>query len=323
MGYVLVTGGAGYIGSVVCNDLLKKGEKVHCYDNLANGDLNLLPRHENFKFFKGDLKDVKSLEFVFHEYNIDKVIHLAAHKAAGESEQNPGKYSDNIINMINLLRVIVKYDVKKLVFSSSATVYGNPSSGFITEDEPVKPNNFYGHTKEICEALIKKYAEVHGFNYVILRYFNVAGDVLGHIDKNPQNVLPILMKAVVKTKREGQPAEFRIFGDDYLTPDGTCVRDYIHVQDISNAHIKSLWVSGNHILNLGSGEPCSVEELVEKVQELTGTELIVNCGKRRPGDPDILVSAYDQAKTTLEWCPKYDIKDMILSMYEAYKKADY
>ena len=223
---ILVTGGAGYIGSVAVKTLIEKGHEVSVVDNLSKGKKELVS--EKAKFFQKDLTD--NLDEVFNE-PYDAVIHFAAYKAVEESMNDAVKYSDNISGTINLLNYMVKNKVKKMIFSSTAAVYGDFDEP-LTEDCETNPVNFYGFSKLKCEEIIGWYNKIHGIEYTNLRYFNVAGDVLGYVDPDAKNVFPIIME-VINGKRD----RFCIFGDDYNTPDGTCLRDYIHIQDLVDAHV--------------------------------------------------------------------------------------
>ncbi len=310
---VLVTGGAGYIGSVVVKSLIGKNHEVVVVDNLANGKVENISG--DALFYKLDLNNISDLREVFSKHEFDAVIHIAAYKSVDESMKNASKYCDNIIGTINLLKVMVEYGVQKIIFSSSAAVYGILEEGVATEETVTSPVNFYGFTKLECERIIEWFSEIHDVRYVFLRYFNVAGDVLGYIDPDAMNIFPILMENVI-----GKRERFTIFGDDYDTFDGTCVRDYIHVSDLADAHIKSLELNDNNIINLGTSEGKSVKEIVSATEEVTGKKLNVSVGGRRVGDPAVLLASNELAKNLLGWRPKYTIHDIISSTYEAYRK---
>ena len=312
---IIVTGGAGYIGSAAVKALIEKGHEVIAVDNLSKGVRKLVD--EKAKFYEIDLTNKEELDKVFQENQIDAVIHFAAYKAVGESMANAAKYSDNITGTMNLLNSMVRYNVKKIIYSSSACVYGDPDKIPVDEESPVKAAiNYYGHTKIACEESLKWYAKIHGIQYVSLRYFNVAGDAgLNYVDPNAQNVMPILMEAV-KGKRE----EFRIFGDDYDTKDGTGVRDYIDINDLVEAHILALDVEGNEIINLGTSTGVSVKELVDFTKEVTRSDFAVKIVERRAGDPVAVVASNEKAKNVLGWASKVDIKEMIKTTFDAYNK---
>lgn len=310
---VVVTGGAGYIGSVAVKTLLDNGHDVVVVDNLSKGKVELVDKRA--KIFTVDLVDIDSLMAVFSGYKVDAVMHFAGYKAVGESMKDAVKYSDNIIGTINLLKCMVATDVKKIIYSSSAAVYGAPEESVVSEESAVEPVNYYGFTKLECEKLIEWFSRVHGISYVSLRYFNVAGDVLGYVDPEAQNVLPIIMETVV-----GKRDEFVVFGDDYDTPDGSCVRDYIHVQDLVDAHIMALSVDRSCAINLGSSKGYSVKELLAITKEVSGVDFSFSIGARREGDPGMLVASNSFAKEILGWEAKRDIKDMVKSTYEAYRR---
>lgn len=309
---VLVTGGAGYIGSVAVNTLVEKGYNVVVIDNLSKGKPGLVNKKAHF--YSLDLVNLPEVERVFDEQKPDAVIHIAAYKAVDESMKDASKYSDNIKGTINLLNAMVKYNVPKLIYSSSAAVYGMPEEEIVDEGSSTEPINYYGFTKLECEKIIRWYSQIHSIQYVSLRYFNVAGDVLGYTDPDAQNVLPILMEFLNK-----QRDKFTIFGDDYNTRDGTCVRDYIHVQDLIDAHVKALDIEKNYIINLGTAYGTSVKELVATTKKVTGKDFTVETGGRREGDPGCLVASNQLAKKVLDWQPNYGIKDIIKTTYEAYK----
>jgi len=307
---ILVTGGAGYIGSVAVKELVKNHEVI-VVDNLSKGKKELVDKKAIF--YEADLIDNEKLHEIFKKHKINSVVHFAAYKSVEESMLNPSKYSDNIIGTINLLNCMVKFNVPKLIFSSSAAVYGMPEKRTIDEETELKPINYYGYTKKISEEIIEYFHKIHNIQYISLRYFNVAGDVLNYVDPEANNIFPIIME-VINRKRD----KLTIFGDDYDTPDGTCVRDYIHVSDLVEAHIKALNSYYNGVINLGSGKGYSVKELVSAFIRLTGN-FAHELGKRRSGDPAFLVASNQKAKKILGWSPKKTLNDMILSTYKAYK----
>lgn len=321
---ILVTGGAGYIGSVAVKKLIETGNKVVVIDNLSKGKKELVDKKA--KFYKVDLTNKNMLNRVFEQNKIDVVIHFAAYKAVEESMQNAVKYSDNIIGSINLLNAMVKHKVKKVIFSSTAAVYGeqyretivskqNPVSP-IAETAETFPVNFYGFAKLQVEMLIEWYNKIHDIRYICLRYFNVAGDGgLNYIDPDAQNVLPIIAE-VIQKKRD----VFTIFGDNYETRDGTCIRDYIHVLDLVDAHILAMNSNYNGVLNLGSSKGVTVKELVKYTEEIIGQKLPIKIGVKRAGDPGVVLASNKLAKEILNWTPKYNIKEMITSTLDSYKK---
>lgn len=307
---ILVTGGAGYIGSVCVKALLDKGCKVIVVDNLSKGLRKLVDKRA--VFYKLDLK--ANLSKVFRK-KIDAVIHFAAYKAVGESMENAVKYSDNITGTINLLDNMAKHNVKKIIFSSSAAVYGDPSYTPMDEKHPTVPVNYYGYTKLECEELIEWYSKIYGIKYVSLRYFNVVGDAIGYVDPAPENVLPIIMEVVI-----GKRKKLVIFGDNYKTRDGTGVRDYIDVNDLVRAHMLALKLNKNEIINLGTSHGTSVQELVNYTEQVVGNSFPVKIGPRRKGDPAAVVASNKKARRLLRWKPDVSIIDSIKSTYEAYKR---
>lgn len=321
MAKVLVIGGAGYIGSHVVLRLLETGHKVVVFDNLSTGQsVNLF---DEATFVKGDISDINALEECMRE-NIDVVIHLAAKKAVGESMQKPDLYaSNNIIGTINILNAMVKFNVKHIVFSSSAAVYGMPLYLPIDEKHEKKPINFYGYTKSLMEDMIDWYARLKGISYIILRYFNAVGyDAKGRVkgkEQNPQNLLPVIMEAAVG-KRDG----FVIFGKDYDTADGTCERDYVHVSDLADAHEKSVKKlmegADSYTLNLGTGLSVSVQQMVDAVERVIKKPLKYIYGLRRQGDPAKLSADCRLAQKVLDWHATYtNIDDIIQTTWNMEK----
>ena len=309
---LLVTGGAGYIGSAFVKEAVKNHEVV-VVDNLSKGKKELVDKKA--KFFKMDLVEKEKLEELFNKEKFEAVVHFAAYKSVGESMKNPIKYSDNISGTINLLNAMAKENVKKIIFSSTAAVYGIPEKNVADEETKTNPINYYGFTKLKCEELMDWYSKINGIDYMIFRYFNVAGDAgLKYQDPHAENVFPIIMD-VLKNKRE----KFVICGDDYNTKDGTCIRDYIDVNDLVDAHILALNADYNGIINLGTGKGCSVKELVEEFIKITGRELKYEIGPRRPGDAESLVASNKKALKVLGWSPKRSIGEMIKTTYEAYE----
>jgi len=309
---ILVTGGAGYIGSACVKSLIEKGYEVTIVDNLSKGLKRLI--HPKARFIEVDLADKEKLSKVFFE-KIDAVIHFAAYKAVGESMKNPKKYSDNITGTINLLDAMSLYKVKKIIFSSSAAVYGVPNAPLLKEETPCEPINYYGFTKLECERIISWYSKINGINYVSLRYFNVAGDCgLHYVDPEAENVFPILMEVI-----QGKRDKFVIYGKDYDTRDGTCIRDYVDVNDLVEAHIYALNAGRNEIINLGTSNGVSVKELVDITIDVTGVNFPYIFGEKRAGDAPIVVASNLKAKKILKWMPKKTVRDMIKSTFEAYQ----
>ncbi|MFV0626477.1 MAG: UDP-glucose 4-epimerase GalE [Alphaproteobacteria bacterium] len=310
---VLIIGGAGYIGSHVAKDFLEKGHQVVVYDDLSTGqEINLFSKAE---FVQGNILDVSKLKIAMSK-NIDVVIHLAAKKAVGESMENPHKYSENnITGSLNILDAMVETGVKNIVFSSSAAVYGMPQYLPIDEKHPISPINYYGFTKIAIEQFMHWYEVTKNLKFVALRYFNAVGyDETGIIkgrEKNPQNLLPLIVEVA-----EGTREKLNVYGDDYPTPDGTCIRDYIHVSDLASAHVlaaeKLLSGMASQSLNLGTGKGTSVKEIIEATEELLGRKLNVEYAGRRAGDPAELTASSKKAESLLGWKPRYlDIKQII------------
>ncbi len=317
---VLVIGGAGYIGSHVVLDLLHSGYKVTVYDNLYSG------RRENLfagaEFIEGDILDQKLLGKVMNN-GFDGIVHLAALKAAGESMTEPEKYAENnIAGTINILNAACGAGIPRIVFSSSAAVYGNPRYQPIDENHPVEPENFYGFTKLEIERFLAWYSKLKGLRYAALRYFNAAGyDPEGRVtglERNPANLLPVVMEVAA-----GKRDVLKIFGDDYDTRDGTGVRDYIHVTDLAAAHLSALEYIGKNdrdlVVNLGSEIGLSVLEIVESARAVTGRPIPAEIVKRRPGDPAELVASSALAKDILGWEAKYSgLETLIRTMWKNY-----
>lgn len=318
---ILVTGGAGYIGSHIGKKLAEAGYNVIVLDNLSKGHREAVLKG---KLIVGDLADMDLLDRIMKEEEIEGVIHLAADSLVGESMEKPGKYyRNNVANGLNLLEVMVNNGVKYIVFSSTAAVYGEPEEIPITEEHPTNPENTYGESKLFFEKMLKRYDEIHGLKYVSLRYFNAAGaDLSGQIGEahDPEtHLIPIVLQKVL-----GIREKFYIFGDDYPTKDGTCIRDYIHVEDLADAHILAVeaLVKGmeSRVYNLGNGEGYSVKEVIEVAEEVVGKEIDAEIAERRPGDPAVLVASSDKIKRELGWKPLYpDLRTIIESAWRWHK----
>ncbi|HWO77352.1 MAG TPA: UDP-glucose 4-epimerase GalE [Bacillus sp. (in: firmicutes)] len=302
---VLVLGGAGYIGSHAVYQLLDAGEHVVIIDNLETGHREAV--HPKAVFYKGDMRDIEFLRSVFEKESIDAVIHFAAHSLVGESMEDPIKYFDNnVFGTQVLLKVMVEHNIKKIVFSSTAATYGEPETVPITETVPTNPTNTYGETKLTMEKLMKWTEQAHGIQYVSLRYFNVAGAretaEIGEDHRPETHLIPIILQTAL-----GQRSHMTIFGEDYDTPDGTCIRDYIHVEDLINAHLLALHYLRNggksDIFNLGSSQGFSVKEIIEAARRVTGKDIPAQIGARRTGDPSILIASSEKAKQKLGWNP--------------------
>ena len=320
---ILVIGGAGYIGSHVCRELLDAGHGVTVFDNLSSGlKENIFPEA---KFVRGDILAPDDLSACAKD-GFDALIHLAAFKAAGESMIAPEKYAvNNLSGTINILNLSLLAGIPNIVFSSSAAVYGEPEYLPIDEKHPTRPENFYGFTKLEIEKLLDWYDRLKGIKYAALRYFNAAGyDSAGRVDgleKNPGNLLPIVMEVAV-----GIRDRLDIFGDDYDTPDGSCIRDYVHVTDLAAGHVAALdYLSSQQkslVVNLGSETGLSVFEMVEAARRITGKPIPAVITDRRPGDPAKLVSSAVLARQLLAWEPSHSGVDSLVSTsWDAYKKA--
>ena len=317
---ILVVGGAGYIGSHVVKSLLDEGMDVRVFDDLSTGQrINLFPKAE---FVEGSILNTNALEKAMQ--GVDGVVHLAAKKAVGESMERPELYAENnLIGAVNLLNAMAKQGVKYLVFSSSAAVYGMPQYPKLDENHPLNPINFYGFTKLEMERLMQWYDRLKGIKFVALRYFNAVGydaggDVRG-LEKKPQNLLPVIMETLV-----GERKEMSVFGDDYDTPDGTCIRDYIHVSDLADAHVRALRYlsAGNESqsLNLGTGKGNSVLEMIQTTERVLGKKVNYKISARRAGDPAVLMALSDKAEQLLHWTPKQsDLENIIRTTWQVYR----
>ncbi|GIP55583.1 UDP-glucose 4-epimerase GalE [Paenibacillus vini] len=315
---ILVTGGAGYIGSHTVAELLDKGKEVVVIDNLQSGHRGALL---GGKLYEGDLRDKELLAKLFAENEIEAVIHFAANSLVGESMQNPVKYYDNnVYGTLCLLEAMDAANVRKIVFSSTAATYGEPDKVPIEETDPTQPTNVYGETKLMMERMMSWFNKVLGIKYVALRYFNAAGaHESGRIgeDHNPEShLIPLILQTAL-----GQRDSIKVFGDDYNTPDGTCVRDYIHVGDLADAHMRAVdyLIGGgdSNVFNLGNGQGFSVKEVIAKVKEVTGRDFPVVLSPRREGDPAILIASSDKARTVLGWEPtRNKLDDIIRSAWE-------
>ena len=318
---VLVTGGAGYIGSHTVIQLLENNKNVVIVDNFSNSNPIVLDRikqitNKDFKFYEIDTTNQEELEIVFKENKIDSVIHFAAYKAVGESVAKPLEYyTNNIVNTLSVLNLMKKYDVKKFVFSSSATVYGDPHTCPITEDFPLSTTNPYGATKLMIEDMLRDISKADStFNIAILRYFNPVGahssGLIGE-DPNdiPNNLMPYVSQVAV-----GKLEQLSVFGNDYNTPDGTGVRDYIHVVDLANGHLKALdkldTNCGLVTYNLGTGNGYSVLDMVKAFSEASGRDVAYKIVDRRPGDVAMCYADPTKANEELGWEAKYGIKEM-------------
>ena len=311
---ILVCGGAGYIGSHTVYKLVEQGKDVVIVDNLQSGHMEAV--NPKAKFYKGDIRDAEFLDKVFTENKIEAVIHFAANSLVGESVEKPLLYfNNNVYGMQILLESMVKHDIKNIVFSSTAAVYGEPKRVPILEDDDTNPTNPYGETKLAMEKMMKWCNKAYGINYIALRYFNAAGSLgdgtIGE-DHNPEtHLIPLILQVPLK-RREA----ITVFGTDYNTPDGTCIRDYIHVLDLADAHIKAVEYlqagKGSNVFNLGNGVGFSVKEMIDAAKEVIDGDIKVVYGERRAGDPAQLIASSDKARKLLGWIPVHtDVKSII------------
>ena len=318
---VLVIGGAGYIGSHVVKEMMKAGHKVTVFDNLSSGlRCNLFPEND---FIYGNILIPQDIEAAFAQ-GFDAFVHLAAFKAAGESMIKPEKYSvNNITGTLNIMNAAVKYECKKMIFSSSAAVFGSPEYLPMDENHPKNPENYYGFTKLEIERFMAWYDQLKGMRFAALRYFNAAGyDPEGEIrglEQNPANLLPRVMEVAA-----GMKDEMKVFGTDYDTRDGTCIRDYVHVTDLARAHVMALdYISKNDksiALNLGTEKGTTVKEIIDAARKITGKPIPSTDVERRPGDPACLYATSKLAKELLGWEPKYsDVETLVKTTWEVYQ----
>jgi len=308
---ILVTGGAGYIGSVVVEETLRAGHKTIVYDNLVKGHREMIA--PDALFVEGDLLDRPLLEKTFVENDIEAVIHMAAYSLVGESVIDPAKYyMNNVVAGISLLDAMRDGGVSKIVFSSTAAVYGEPEKQPIEEADRTAPTNPYGDTKLAFEHALKGYERAYGIRYASLRYFNAAGasERCGEMHDPETHLIPIVLQAA-----DGQREQVEIYGDDYPTRDGTCVRDYIHVIDLARAHVKALEILGERsaIFNLGcGGDGYTVNEVVEAARKITGREIRTRVSERRAGDPAVLIASSDRINSELGWRPEFQDLELII-----------
>lgn len=301
---VLVTGGAGYIGSVVVEILLREGFTVVIVDNMVEGHRSAVP--EDVPLIEGDIGNRSLVKEVFATHNIGAVIHMAGETLVSKSMTHPQDYFiGNVSKGLELLEAMREASVKRIIFSSTAALFGNPEFTPITEEHPTNPINAYGRSKLMFEQILEWYHKVHGLNYVCLRYFNAAGATAEHGEHHSieTHLIPIVLQTAI-----GQRDHVDIYGTDYDTKDGTCIRDYIHVEDLATVHVESLRKMdsiGPQKLNLGNGEGYSVKEVIEAAREVTGRPLPARESERRPGDPEVLVASSDRTHSLLGFKPKY------------------
>ena len=317
---ILIIGGAGYIGSHVVKEMMKAGHKVTVFDNLSSGlRCNLFPEND---FIHGDILIPSEIEAAFAK-GFDGFVHLAAFKAAGESMIIPEKYSvNNIIGTLNIMNAAVKFNCKYMVFSSSAATFGEPEYLPLDENHPQKPINYYGFTKLEIEKFMTWYDQLKGLKFAALRYFNAAGydpeGIIRGLEQKPENLLPRVMEAALGKR------QLKIFGTDYDTRDGTCLRDYIHVTDLARAHVMALdYISKKNesvMLNLGTEKGTSVKEIIDTARRITGKEIPTEEVERRPGDPASLYTTSKKAEELLGWKPLYsDVETLVKTTWDVYK----
>jgi len=316
---ILVTGGAGYIGSVVAEQLVKTGHKVVVLDNLSQGHRAAVPPEA--VFIKGDLADSAMLRHVFAQHRPEAVMHFASHTLVSESVQKPFLYlGANVVNGINLLRAMLEHGTKRFILSSTANLFDNPPKIPIDETAPIVPGSPYGESKFILERILYWLEKTQELRYASLRYFNAAGATAERgEDHNPEtHLIPIVLSVAL-----GKRTAVTIYGDDYPTPDGTCIRDYIHVSDLARAHILALEAldAGSRIYNLGNGRGFSVRQVIETARKITGHPIPADVGPRRPGDPPVLVASSEKIRRELGWQPEFtDLESIIASAWHWHRK---
>lgn len=311
---ILVTGGAGYIGSVTVEELIKAGESVIVFDNLYQGHRGAV--HPEAIFVEGDLADRAAVDAVLKAHQPDAIMHFASHTLVGESMQKPFLYlEENITNALNLLQSALEHGVRRFILSSTANLFDDPEKMPIDESERIVPGSPYGESKFMIERMLHWLDKIYGMRYAALRYFNAAGasQTRGE-DHDPEyHLIPIVLEVA-----QGKRDKVIIFGDDYPTPDGSCVRDYVHIVDLAQAHMLALYAldQGSRVYNLGNGKGFSVKEVIETAREITGHPIPAEIGARRPGDPATLVASSEKIRRELGWQPKYPhLRDIIASAW--------
>jgi UDP-glucose 4-epimerase len=313
---VLVTGGAGYIGSICVEELINAGHSVTVLDNLSEGHRSAVDSRA--RFVEGNLGNAETVKKVIKEAQAEAIIHFAAHALVGESMQNPGKYFRNNVGWgLELLDAAVQNNVRKFVFSSTCATYGPPDRVPMTEDLPQRPINPYGESKLMFEKMLLWYEQIFGLEFVAFRYFNAAGasKKFGEHHKVETHLIPNVLRVPL-----GQAAQCEIYGTDYPTPDGTCIRDYIHIVDLAQAHMLAMQPGKKGFFNLGNGEGYSVREVITMCEKVSGKKIPAVEKPRRPGDPPRLVASAQKAITELGWKPKYPkLEDIVSSAWEWHK----
>ena len=310
---VFLTGGAGYIGSVCVEELCNAGHAVTVFDNLTEGHRSAVDSRATF--VEGCFSDEAFVTESLKASGADVIVHFAAHAQVGESMQNPGKYfGNNVASALNLLKAAVTTDVKKFVFSSTCATYGPPDRVPMTEDLPQRPINPYGESKLMFEKILQWYQQIHGLEFVAFRYFNAAGATakFGEHHRIETHLIPNVLKVSM-----GQAKQCEIFGTDYPTPDGTCIRDYIHIVDLAQAHILAMAPGKQGFYNLGNGDGYSVREVIETCERVTGKKIPVVEKPRRPGDPPRLVASAEKARSELGWQPRFPkLEDIVRTAWD-------
>lgn len=322
---VLVTGGAGYIGSHTVRKLIENKHEVIIFDNLSRGHIESVPRQAEFE--KVDLLNEEKLNAAIRNYDFDSAIHFAAFAYVGESVENPAMYyRNNVKGSLNLITALKDKGINKFVFSSTCSVYGNPDRMPISEDTKTNPINPYARTKLMIENILSDFDDAYGMKYAALRYFNAAGDSdsgeIGESHSPEPHLIPIVMHVAL-----GLRDKVSIYGGDYQTKDGTCIRDYIHVNDLADAHIKALEYL-NHggksdVINLGTGDGYSVKEIIDKSREITGKEIAAEVIARRAGDPAVLVADNKKAREVLGWKPEYGLDKILKTAWRWHSKPKF
>ena len=319
---ILITGGAGYIGSHTAINFINNDYEVIVFDNLENGHqetIDTLQNIGNVKFEKGDLRNIEDIENVFNKYKIDAVIHFAAFALVGESVENPSKYyRNNVFGTLNLIDTMIKHNVKKIVFSSTCATYGEPQYTPIDEQHPQSPINPYGNSKLCVEYMLKDYDKAYGLKSIRLRYFNVAGcdkqTRIGEWHEPETHLIPNILKSTF-----GENKTFKIFGNDYDTPDGTCIRDYVNVEDLAEAHrLAYLYLNENNksdVFNIGTEQGDSVKKVFDTCEKVLNKKIPVEIVDKRAGDPAKLYANANKAKDILKWQPERSLEDSIKSAY--------
>ncbi|HTM41704.1 MAG TPA: UDP-glucose 4-epimerase GalE [Terriglobales bacterium] len=313
---ILVTGGAGYIGSIVSAELLRAGHQVIVYDDLSHGHRRAVPK--GAEVIIGEVGEREALGRAFQQHRPEAVMHFAALIEAGESMRFPERYfRNNTASSLTLLECMLQHDCKRLVFSSTAALYGNPERTPIQEDAPLVPTNAYGESKLLVERMLAWFHRIHGLRYASLRYFNAAGGAgaLGEDHQPESHLIPLVLQVA-----QGKRPSISIYGTDYATPDGTCIRDYVHVLDLASAHVLALNALATRdqlIYNLGNGRGFSVRQVVEVARKVTGHVIAAEDAPRRPGDPAVLVASSEKICRELGWQPRYpELEQIVASAWE-------